>query len=124
MSAEPMVTSAAYYLYAALMLGLVLGFILVAGWLVRRFGGGALLRLPGRTQRRLGVVEAMALDPRRRLVLIRRDGVEHLLLLGGTQDLHLEGPFPATGPNTGDSHQTFQTVLNETAAPPAPAPGP
>ncbi|WP_246130456.1 FliO/MopB family protein [Nitrospirillum pindoramense] len=120
MSAEPMVTSAAYYLYAALMLGLVLGFILVAGWLVRRFGGGALLRLPGRAQRRLGVVEAMALDPRRRLVLIRRDGVEHLLLLGGTQDLHLEGPIPATG----DGHQTFQTVLNETAAPPAPVPGP
>lgn len=113
-----MATSAAYYVYAALMLGLVLGFILVAGWLVRRFGGGALMRLPGRAQRRLGVVEAMALDPRRRLVLIRRDGVEHLLLLGGTQDLHLEGPIPPGGTST------FETVLNEAAAPPAPAPGP
>ncbi|WP_246172092.1 FliO/MopB family protein [Nitrospirillum amazonense] len=120
MSADPMVTSAAYYVYAALMLGLVLGFILVAGWLVRRFGGGALSRLPGRTQRRLGVVEAVALDPRRRLVLIRRDGVEHLLLLGGTQDLHLEGPIPPPATTA----PTFQTVLNEAAAPTAPAPGP
>ncbi|MEC4591325.1 MULTISPECIES: FliO/MopB family protein [Nitrospirillum] len=118
MSADPMATSAAYYVYAALMLGLVLGFILVTGWLVRRFGGGALMRLPGRAQRRLGVVEAMALDPRRRLVLIRRDGVEHLLLLGGTQDLHLEGPIPPGGTST------FETVLNEAAAPMAPAPGP
>ncbi|MDE1148111.1 MAG: flagellar biosynthetic protein FliO [Azospirillaceae bacterium] len=114
--------SAAYYVYAVLMLALVLGFILVTGWLVRRFGGGALLRLQGRSERRLGVVEAMALDPRRRLVLIRRDGAEHLLLLGGTQDLHLEGPIWPNRPAT--PVPSFETVLNEAAAPSAPARGP
>ncbi|WP_044564452.1 flagellar biosynthetic protein FliO [Azospirillum sp. B4] len=116
-----MVTSAAYYVYAALMLGLVLGFILVAGWLVRRFGGGALLRLPGRADRRLGVVEVLTLDPRRRLVLIKRDGAEHLLLLGGAQDLHVEGPIL---PGAGNRPRPFDTVLNEAAAPPVDVPGP
>ena len=32
--------------------------------------------------RRLSLVETTALDPRRRLVLVRRDDVEHLILVG------------------------------------------
>lgn len=32
--------------------------------------------------RRLQVVEVTALDPRRKLILVRRDDVEHLLLVG------------------------------------------
>jgi flagellar protein FliO/FliZ len=47
--------------------------------------------------RRLAVVEVTTIDARRRLVLVRRDGVEHLLLLSGERDLVVEaGIAPRT----------------------------
>ncbi len=39
---------------------------------------------------RLEVLETRYLDPRRRLVLVRRDGVEHLLLLADGRELVIE----------------------------------
>ncbi|MGE4220666.1 MAG: FliO/MopB family protein [Alphaproteobacteria bacterium] len=76
-------------------LGFVLGLIALAAWLARRFGLGGLMagqaaRASRRTARRLGVVEMAPLDARRRLVLIRRDEVEHLLLLGPDGDRVIE----------------------------------
>lgn len=50
---------------------------------------------PGR-QRRLSVQEVLALDARRRLVLVRCDAAEALLLTGGGQD-QLLGWLPAAG---------------------------
>jgi flagellar protein FliO/FliZ len=44
---------------------------------------------------RVKVVEVRYLDAKRRLVLIRRDGVEHLLLLGGSSDLVIESGIAA-----------------------------
>ncbi len=74
------------YLRFALALVLVLGLIALIAWLVRRFGLAQRLA-PGsatpRRFRRLAVVEVCAVDGRRRLVLVKRDGVEHLLLLSG-----------------------------------------
>jgi len=66
---------------------------LIAGvfWLVRRFAGSRLGsnanrgRLP-----RLAVIDAAAVDGRRRLVLVRRDNVEHLLMIGGPSDIVIE----------------------------------
>lgn len=70
------------YLRFAASLILVLGLIMGALWALRRFGlAGMVPRGTGR--RRLAVVESLNLDGRRRLVLVRRDGAEHLLLLGG-----------------------------------------
>jgi len=67
---------------------IVLALIGVTAWLVRRFGaerfGGSSAR--GR-QPRLGVVDAAAVDARRKLVIIRRDNVEHLLMIGGPTDV-------------------------------------
>jgi len=45
--------------------------------------------------RRIGVVEARAVDQRRRLVLVRRDDREHLLLIGGGADLVVETDIAA-----------------------------
>jgi flagellar protein FliO/FliZ len=60
----------------------VLALILMVAWLMRRFGlGTAMMPMAGR-QRRLAIVDMLALDPRRRLILVRRDDVEHLLLIG------------------------------------------
>ncbi|HKZ96178.1 MAG TPA: hypothetical protein VJ045_04280 [Hyphomicrobiaceae bacterium] len=47
-------------------------------------------------ERRLDVVEQSNLDGRRRLVLIRRDDVEHLIMTGGPVDMVIE-----TGISTG-----------------------
>lgn len=57
--------------------------LLVPVWLGARVlrGGRA-----GRPGRRLRIEEAMALDARRRLVLVRCDGREVLLVTGGSQD--------------------------------------
>ncbi len=69
----------------------VLALIGAAGWAARRFGlGGRLTPNPGKT-RRLSVVEVAPLDSRRKLVLVRRDATEHLLLLGASQDVLVEG---------------------------------
>lgn len=70
---------------------IVLALIGAVAWLVRRFAGssigasGARGRMP-----RLAVVDAAAVDGRRRLVLVRRDNVEHLLMIGGPSDLVVE----------------------------------
>jgi flagellar biogenesis protein FliO len=69
----------------------VLALIGVAAWLVRRFANN---RLGANTQRgrmpRLAVIDAAAVDGRRRLVLVRRDNVEHLLMIGGPTDIVVE----------------------------------
>jgi hypothetical protein len=41
------------------------------------------------------VVEAATIDAKRRLVLVRRDEVEHLLLIGGGTDLVIEHAISA-----------------------------
>jgi flagellar biogenesis protein FliO len=73
-------------------LALVLGGLAGALWAVRRFD----LRLPGRIgaaprrERRLELVERITVDPRRSLVLVRRDGREHLLLIAPEGHLAIE----------------------------------
>jgi flagellar protein FliO/FliZ len=78
----------AKFLLAFIVVLAVLG---AAGYLMRRFGGGALTTSgPRGRQARLGVIEASSVDGRRRLVLVRRDNVEHLLLIGGPTDIVVE----------------------------------
>jgi len=78
------------YLRSVLALVFVLGLIGAAAWAARRFGlGHGLPRSRGKT-RRLEVLESLVLDNRRRLMLVRRDGQEHLLLLGTGGDLVVE----------------------------------
>jgi flagellar protein FliO/FliZ len=70
--------------------------------------GPALTRLLApKSQRRLEVLEQAAIDPKRRLVLIRRDNVEHLIMTGGPVDVVIESGIgapagterrPVTGP--------------------------
>ena len=88
---------------------LVLGGLAGALWAVRRFD----LRLPGRIgltarpERRLALVERLAVDPRRSLVLVRRDGREHLLLIAPEGHVVVEAfdavDFRALVAETGDA---------------------
>ena len=81
-----------------LMLRFIIAFVvvlaLIAGlyYVVRRFGAGALNAagaVRGR-QPRLAVIDAASVDGRRRLLLIRRDNVEHLIMIGGPTDVVIE----------------------------------
>ena len=70
---------------------LVMALIGVLAWLVRVFRSertGAAGRAA--RQHRLAVIDAAAVDGRRRLVIIRRDNVEHLLMIGGPTDIVVE----------------------------------
>jgi hypothetical protein len=70
------------------VLALVIGLILLATWLIRRVGLGS--TRGAAKSRRLSVIEVRPLDAHRRLVLVGRDEVRHLLLIGGTRDLVIE----------------------------------
>lgn len=71
----------------------VIALIGIGAWILKGMmakGGnksGSFLR--GRT-RRLGIVEAANVDGRRKLILIRRDDVEHLIMTGGPVDVVVE----------------------------------
>ena len=71
----------------------VLAAIAAAGFLAWNYFNsgsvkGAVFRQ--RTEPRLGVVEHVSVDSRRRLILIRRDGIEHLIMTGGPVDIVIE----------------------------------
>ena len=86
----------AYLKFIAALL-FVLALIGALAWVARRFGLG-LRSGPITGVRRLALVEVMVLDARRRLVLVRRDEVEHLLLLGANAECVVEtGIAPGAG---------------------------
>jgi flagellar protein FliO/FliZ len=69
----------------------VLALIGLTAWVVRRFGANRLGSIGARgRQPRLAVIDAASVDGRRRLVLIRRDNIEHLLMIGGPTDVVIE----------------------------------
>ena len=86
------------YIQALLALVAVLGLIGLASWAARRFGLAGMRALP-RRERRLAIAEVLAVDNRRRLVLVRRDAVEHLILIGGTSDLVVERGIASLAPH-------------------------
>src|SRR4051794_5009795 len=69
---------------------IVLALIGLTAWLVRRFGANRLSGSSRGRQPRLAVIDAASVDSRRRLVLIRRDNVEHLMMIGGPNDVIIE----------------------------------
>ena len=70
----------------------ILLLLAVFAWVLRRIvttSRGMEAGARGR-QPRLGIVDTFAIDRQRQLVIVRRDSVEHLLLLGGTSDILIE----------------------------------
>src|SRR5579871_5248569 len=72
------------------------------------------LRVPGgRTrQPRLGLVDAFSLDGQRQLVLVRRDNVEHLVMIGGPNDVLVESQI----------NRALAPAVRDASLAPAPAP--
>ncbi|MHB0768559.1 flagellar biosynthetic protein FliO [Bradyrhizobium sp. 5.13L] len=96
----------------------VLALIGVAAWLVRRFASS---RIGANTQRgrmpRLAVIDAAAVDGRRRLVLVRRDNVEHLLMIGGPTDIVVEPNIVRAAPSRDQLPQRPNTAEPPRLAP-------
>jgi flagellar protein FliO/FliZ len=78
------------YVRFLLALIFVLGLILGAALLAKRFGIGNQAPMRLRGARRLAIVESIALDTRHRLLLVRRDQAEHLIVIGATSSLVVE----------------------------------
>jgi flagellar protein FliO/FliZ len=76
------------FLRAVLALAATLGLIGVAAVVARKYAPDLLARMQAKSgKRRLEVVETLVLDPSRRLVLVRVDDKERMLLLGDGREL-------------------------------------
>lgn len=73
-------------LAALLLLLIVLGLVRI----VRGLTAGTFVAGGRNRKTRLAVMDAAAVDSQRRLVLVRRDDVEHLILIGGNADVVIE----------------------------------
>jgi hypothetical protein len=74
----------------ALLALLVLVVLLVIIKLIRSMTFGTFVAGGRNRKNRLAVMDATAVDSHRRLVLVRRDDTEHLLLIGGATDIVVE----------------------------------
>ncbi|HEV7254456.1 MAG TPA: hypothetical protein VGN97_15330 [Mesorhizobium sp.] len=87
--------------------------------LARGLRGGTFVA-GGRNRRtRLAVMDATAIDTHRRLVLVRRDDVEHLLLIGGPTDVVVEQNIRLLAQRRPSGTREFPADL-DAAVPPAP----
>ena len=69
----------------------------MAAWLVYRAISGPRLAAAKRSrQTRLAITDVALVDKNRRLVLLRRDDVEHLIMIGGHSDLVIESDIRRT----------------------------
>jgi flagellar protein FliO/FliZ len=69
-------------LQASFALAMTLGLVGLAAYAARRWGPAGLMQIKRPEDRRLRIVESLTLDAQRRVVLIRVDAEEKLLLLG------------------------------------------
>ncbi len=116
--------------------GVALALLLLVGvlWILRNRAPSPFVRGGKNRQPRLQVLDAAAVDARRRLVLVRRDGVEHLIMIGGPTDIVIESGISdpnkagaatsldissATSENRPLSRQRAAELDSPPAAPPA-----
>lgn len=111
-------------------------------WLIRARSASTFIRGGKNRQPRLAVLDAAAVDTRRRLVLIRRDDVEHLVMIGGPTDIVIESgigqdqssappqqprqaaPQPAPSPQPAPAAQPAPSPRPAPTLSPQPAPSP
>jgi flagellar protein FliO/FliZ len=103
------------FVFALLALAVVAGIFIVKSYISGTSPTAAIFG-PG-PERRLAVVEQAALDSRRRLVLLRRDGVEHLIMTGGPVDVVIETGIGAHRAGAEGVPTTAATVYTRPARP-------
>lgn len=113
-------------------LGMVLGMLAAALWAVKRYD----IKLPGRisvtNRKRIEMVERLSIDAKRSVALIRRDGCEHLILIGPEGSATIETgivvpvvvapeptpepapiPAPAPAPTAANDVEAFTTSFGD-----------
>jgi len=117
--------AALLWTFAALILLIV---VLLVIKVVRNLTFGTFVAGGRNRKTRLAVMDATAVDSHRRLVLVRRDDIEHLILIGGPTDVVVERDIRLATPRrpalTGDSGQQQAAPQRPRAPQPAPAPVP
>ena len=84
------------YLRFVAALAFVVGLIGILALGARRFGmTPKITRKAGQRGSRLSIVDMLSVDGKRRLVLLRRDDVEHLVMLGPNTETLIEGGIEA-----------------------------
>ncbi|MGI9352728.1 MAG: flagellar biosynthetic protein FliO [Rhizobiaceae bacterium] len=78
---------------------LMIGLILIV-WIFRRIAGSPSRRAARNRIPRLSITDSSAVDDKRYLVLVRRDNVEHLVLIGGPTDVVVESNIVRVQPAT------------------------
>lgn len=108
------------YATFAIALLAVVALIYLVAWVMGRIG--VVHRMAGRPGkiRRLQVMESLALDAKRRAVILACDGKEHLVVLGANSELSLGalGSAPALSPGSEERHAA-SAVDDNRGAPPA-----
>ncbi len=111
------------WLTALFALGAVIVLILLVSWVLRLFSAGPARVGRGRN-RRLAVVDSLAVDPKRTLLIVRRDDVEHLILTGGPADVVVESGIPQRDPESPARQAPLRTRQRFAANRPAAQPQP
>jgi len=85
-----------YYmlLKASAAFAFVLGLMWIFSWSLKKVGLAGQSLLPG-AKKRLKIVEYLPIDHKRKLVIVRRDDQEHLLVLGPAGETVVETNIPA-----------------------------
>ncbi|MDX8477859.1 flagellar biosynthetic protein FliO [Mesorhizobium sp. VK24D] len=120
--AGPGYVAAILWTFAALILLVV---ILLVIKVVRNLTFGTFVAGGRNRKTRLAVMDATAVDSHRRLVLVRRDDIEHLILIGGPTDVVVERDIRLAAPRrpalTGDGGHQQPAAPRPRAPQPAPA---
>ncbi|MBN9242696.1 MAG: flagellar biosynthetic protein FliO [Mesorhizobium sp.] len=128
--AGPNYAPALLWTFAALLLLIV---VLIIIRLIRGLTFGTFVAGGRNRKTRLAVMDATAVDSHRRLVLVRRDDIEHLLLIGGPTDVVVERdirlvasrrPLPAGEVHAQQPAPPAAAVRQQHAAPPPARPVP
>ncbi len=97
-----------------LALVFVLALIGLAAWIARKFGLMPNVKAKIRPGQRLQILEMINIDAKRRLLLVRHDNNEHLILLGGDGDLILN----SVNKNNNKASTTLPNVSTDDSAEP------
>jgi len=116
-------------LFYLVLIALLAAVVIVVGLFVRGYlsGSSPTAAIFGpKPEKRLDVVDHANVDGRRRLVLIRRDDVEHLIMTGGPVDVVIEtgiGQQRSKLNGEASDHKTSPPLFSRPARTSAPATG-
>ncbi len=83
-------SNADIFMRFVLALGLVLGLIALTAWVAKLFGFNPMLKFGKTSSTRLNISDSFQIDNTHKLLIIKRDQVEHLICIGGQNEFVIE----------------------------------